>query len=45
MFSKAPDLKLQKMIGIFQELPDEYKDYVLQQIDQLKKLRSKTEKI
>ena len=45
MFSKVPDLKLQKMIGIFQELPDEYKDYVLQQIDQLKKLRSKTEKI
>ena len=44
VFSKAPDLKLQKMIGIFQELPDEYKDYILQQIDQLKKLRLKTEK-
>ena len=44
MFSKAPDLKLQKMISIFQELPDEYKDFILQQIDQLKKLRSKTEK-
>jgi transcriptional regulator with XRE-family HTH domain len=43
MFSKAPDLKLQKMIRIFQELPDEYKDYVLQQIEQLKKLRLKTE--
>jgi transcriptional regulator with XRE-family HTH domain len=44
MFSKVPDLKLQKMIGIFQELPDEYKDYILQQIDQIKKLRSRTEK-
>ena len=43
MFSNAPDLKLQKMIGIFQELPDEYKDYILQQIEQLKKLRLKTE--
>ena len=44
IFSKMPDLKLQKMTGIFQELPDEYKDYILQQIDQLKKLRLKTEK-
>jgi transcriptional regulator with XRE-family HTH domain len=44
MFSNIPDLKLQKMIGIFQELPDEYKDDILQQIDQLKKLRVKTEK-
>jgi len=44
VFSKVPDLKLQKMIGIFQELPDEYKDYLLQQIDQLKKLRMKTER-
>jgi len=44
MFSKAPDLKLQKMIGIFQEFPDEYKDYILQQIELLKKLRSRTEK-
>ena len=44
IFSKKPDLKLQKMTGIFQELPDEYKDYILQQIDQLKKLRLKTEK-
>jgi len=44
MFAKGPDLKLQKMIGIFQELPDEYKEYILQQIDQLKKLRIKTEK-
>jgi len=44
IFSKEPDLKLQKMTGIFQELPDEYKDYVLQQIDLLKKLRLRTEK-
>jgi len=44
MFAKIPDLKLQKMIGIFQELPDEYKDYILHQIDQVKKLRLKTEK-
>ena len=42
MFSKAPDLKLQRMVSIFQELPDEYKDYILQQIEQLKKLRQKT---
>ena len=44
VFSKAPDLKLQKLIGIFQELPDEYKDCILQQIEQIKKLRQKTEK-
>ena len=44
MFSKAPDLKLQKMIGVFQELPDEYKEYILQQIDELKKLRLRTER-
>jgi transcriptional regulator with XRE-family HTH domain len=44
MFSRLPDLKLQKMIGIFQELPDEYKDYILLQIEQLKRLRLKTEK-
>jgi hypothetical protein len=28
------------MIAIFQELPDECKDYVLQQIEQLKKLHT-----
>ena len=44
IFSNRPDLKMQKMIGIFQELPDEYKDYVLHQIELLKKLRLKTEK-
>ena len=44
MFSKTPDLKLQKILGIFQELPDEYKDYILQQIAELKKLRHKAEK-
>ena len=44
MFSKAPDLKLQKMIGIFQSLPDEYKDCVLHQIDQIKKLHIKSRK-
>jgi len=44
MFSRIPDMKLQKMIGIFQELPDEYKDYIIQQIDQVKKLRQRTEK-
>ena len=44
MFAKTPDLKLQKMIGLFQEMPDEYKDYILQQISQLKKLRLNTEK-
>ena len=42
IFSKVPDLKLQRMINIFQEMPDEYKDYILQQISQLKKLRLKT---
>ena len=44
IFSKIPDLKMQKMINIFQEMPDEYKDYILQQIDLLKKLRLKTGK-
>ena len=44
MFAKKPDMKLQKMIGMFQEMPDEYKDYILQQISQLKILRLKTVK-
>jgi transcriptional regulator with XRE-family HTH domain len=43
MFTIAPDPKLQRMMAIFQELPDECKDYILQQIEQLKKLHSKIE--
>jgi transcriptional regulator with XRE-family HTH domain len=40
IFTHTPDPKLQRMIAIFQELPDECKDYVLQQIEQLKKLHT-----
>jgi hypothetical protein len=38
MFNKTPDYKLQQIIHVFQELPPDFQDYVLQQIEQLKKL-------
>jgi transcriptional regulator with XRE-family HTH domain len=42
IFDEIPDQKLQQLIGIFQSLPEDYKDYILLQIEQLKKLREKT---
>jgi transcriptional regulator with XRE-family HTH domain len=42
IFDETPDQKLQQMISIFQGLPEDYKDYILQQIEQLKKLHKKT---
>jgi transcriptional regulator with XRE-family HTH domain len=34
----AADPRLERLIRIFQELPPDFQDYILQQIDQLKKL-------
>jgi transcriptional regulator with XRE-family HTH domain len=42
IFDEIPDPKLQQMISIFQGLPEDYKDYILLQIEQLKKLHKKT---
>jgi transcriptional regulator with XRE-family HTH domain len=42
IFDEIPDQKLQQLISIFQSLPEDYKDYILQQIEQLKKLHKKT---
>jgi transcriptional regulator with XRE-family HTH domain len=44
IFTQSPDPKLQRMTAIFQELPDEYKDFILQQIEQLKNLHKVVEK-
>jgi transcriptional regulator with XRE-family HTH domain len=41
VFTQDPDPKLQRMISVFQELPDECKDYILQQIELLKKLHKR----
>jgi transcriptional regulator with XRE-family HTH domain len=38
MFDKTPDPRLEHLTRIFQELPPDFQDYILQQIDQLKKL-------
>ncbi|MDR3171479.1 MAG: helix-turn-helix domain-containing protein [Treponema sp.] len=38
MFNNAADPRLERLIRIFQELPPDFQDYILQQIDQLKKL-------
>jgi transcriptional regulator with XRE-family HTH domain len=38
MFDETPDPRLERLIRIFQELPPDFQDYILQQIDQLKKL-------
>jgi transcriptional regulator with XRE-family HTH domain len=42
IFDEKPDQKLQQLIRIFQALPEDYKDYILLQIEQLKKLHTKT---
>jgi transcriptional regulator with XRE-family HTH domain len=35
MFYKTPSEKLQRMVGLFNELPPKFQDYVMQQIEQL----------
>jgi hypothetical protein len=39
MFQKAPAEKIQRMIDLFNELPPEFQDYVVQQIEQLLKVQ------
>jgi transcriptional regulator with XRE-family HTH domain len=43
MFQKAPAEKLQRMIDLFNELPPEFQDYVVQQIEELLKVQKKNE--
>ena len=35
MFYKTPGEKLQRLVGLFNELPPNFQDYVLQQVEQL----------
>ena len=35
MFYKTPGEKLQRIVGLFNELPPKFQDYVMQQIEQL----------
>jgi transcriptional regulator with XRE-family HTH domain len=39
MFQRAPAEKLKRMIDLFNELPPEFQDYVVQQIEQLLKVQ------
>ncbi|MDR0586424.1 MAG: helix-turn-helix transcriptional regulator [Treponema sp.] len=41
MFYKSPDEKITKLISIFNELPIDFQDYVLDQIEKLLILRKK----
>jgi hypothetical protein len=41
MFARETDPRLDSMIRIFQELPPDFQDYILLQIEQLKKLHKK----
>jgi transcriptional regulator with XRE-family HTH domain len=41
MFSREIDPRLDSMIQIFQELPADFQDYILLQIEELKKLHKK----
>src|SRR5215510_12998690 len=41
MFFKTPGEKLQRMVGLFNELPPKFQDYVMQQIEQLLKVSDK----
>ena len=40
MYYKTPSEKLQRMIGLFNELPPKFQDYVMQQVEQLLKTTS-----
>ena len=41
MFYKSPEEKITRLVNIFNELPGDFQDYALQQLDQLLKLRKK----
>jgi hypothetical protein len=41
MFNAEPDHRLDRMIAFFKEFPPVYQDYILQQIEPLKKFRQK----
>ncbi|MDR3302589.1 MAG: helix-turn-helix domain-containing protein [Spirochaetaceae bacterium] len=38
MFDKSADGKIARIVRIFEELPPDFQDYILQQVEQLKKL-------
>lgn len=40
MFDREPDTRLEQLLREFQELPPNFQEYVLQQIEALKKLRA-----
>jgi transcriptional regulator with XRE-family HTH domain len=42
MFNSTPEEKMQRMIGLFNELYPEYQDFVLRQIDELIELQNIT---
>jgi transcriptional regulator with XRE-family HTH domain len=41
MFTQTPDPRIDSVIQIFQELPPHFQDYILRQIEELKKLHKK----
>jgi len=41
IFYKSPNEKMTRLVSIFNELPPDFQDYVLQQIEQLLTLRKK----
>jgi transcriptional regulator with XRE-family HTH domain len=43
MFDKTPDYKLAQVVHIFQELPTDFQDYILKQIEELQKLNKSEE--
>jgi transcriptional regulator with XRE-family HTH domain len=45
MFYKSPDEKVGRLVGVFSELPPDYQDYVLQQIEKLLALRKNQEPV
>jgi len=42
MFYKTPGEKLQRMAGLFNQLPPKFQDYAMQQIEQLLSVTNKT---
>ncbi|MDR2143074.1 MAG: hypothetical protein LBP29_01735, partial [Treponema sp.] len=44
MFYKSPDEKITRLVSIFNELPVDFQDYVLDQIENLLKLRNRQDK-
>jgi hypothetical protein len=41
MFYKSPDEKITRLVSIFNELPTDFQDYVLDQIEKLLNLRKR----